>query len=292
MPINFSVPHGACDCHIHIIPDAELFPFSPQRGYTPPGASLKQLLAMHKQVGIERFVIVSPSVYGTDNRVTLDILRRLPRHVRGVAVIDEKTSESELDDMHRLGVRGVRINMEVNREADPAPFLEKLEETARRIERLGWHIQANIRLSVIEAAQDRLAALPVMLVVDHFGHLRANLGLQQPGMQALLELLRAGRSYVKLSAVYQASSEADYSDMLPYARACIEANLQRVLWGSNWPHPDLRTIKERPAETVTPYRVVDNEAVFRLLPAWTAGDPAVLQALLVDNPARLYDFES
>jgi predicted TIM-barrel fold metal-dependent hydrolase len=289
MPVNFSVPHGACDCHVHVFPDSDLYAYASDRSYTPPAATLKQLLAMHKKLGIQRLVIVSPSVYGADNSVTLDVLRKLPMQARGVAVIDDSVSDAQLDQMAQAGVRGVRINMEVKGQADPAPFLAKLEATAERIARLGWHIQANIRLSVIDALADRLAALPVMLVVDHFGHPHADLGLEQPGMSALLALLESGRSYVKLSAVYQGSSRADYSDMTPFAKACINANVHRVLWGSNWPHPDLRHTADRAPSEITPYRVVDNEAIFSLIPRWTS-DPNVVGALLVDNPARLYGF--
>jgi predicted TIM-barrel fold metal-dependent hydrolase len=289
MPVNFSVPHGACDCHVHVFPAPELHAYAPDRSYTPPVASLKQLQAMHKRLGIQRFVIVSPSVYGTDNSVTLEVLRKLPMQARGVAVIDDHVSDAQLDELARAGVRGVRINREVTGQADPAPFLEKLEATAARIARLGWHIQANIRLSVIDALADRLAGLPVMLVVDHFGHPHAELGVKQPGMGALLDLIKSGRSYVKLSSVYQGSAKSDYSDMTPFAQACIEANVHRVLWGSNWPHPDLRHTADRSASEITPYRVVDNEAIFSLIPRWTS-DPNVVEALLVNNPARIYGF--
>lgn len=290
MSIDFRAPRGACDCHIHVIPDSAQYPFAAGRSYTPPLATLAQLQAMHRQLGIERFVIITPSIYGVDNRVTVDTLRQLPAQARGVAVIDETVPDAELERMAQAGVRGVRFNMEVHRQADPFVFLRKLDATAERIKHLGWHIQANVRLSVIEALADRLAALPVMLVIDHFGHPRTDLGVDQPGMGALLDLLRSGRSYVKLSAVYISSAAADYADLTPFAQACIEANTERVLWASNWPHPDLRHTAERSPFDITPYRVVDNEQIFNLLPQWTT-DPTVQHAMLVDNPARLYGFD-
>jgi len=288
--VPLRAPAGACDCHIHIIPPPSQFPFSPDRSYTPQTALLADLVNMHQRIGIERFVIVTPSTYGTDNAVTLAVIQEhgLAR-TRGVAVIDMGISDAELERLHQGGVRGIRINMEVRKEADPQVGMQRLREAATRIAGLGWHIQANVRLSVIEALADDLAALPVTLVFDHYGHARAELGVTQPGFRQMLALLRGGRAYVKLSAPYQAGTAPEYPELAALAQACVEANRDRVLWGSNWPHPDLRAIPGYTVMEPRPYREVDDAAAFNFVARW-APDAALRQALFTDNHARLYDF--
>ncbi|HEY4373229.1 MAG TPA: amidohydrolase family protein [Burkholderiales bacterium] len=289
-PGRLRAPAGACDCHIHIIPPQAQHPFSPDRSYTPRTAVLADLNAMHGQVGIERLVIVTPSTYGTDNAVTLEVIREngLER-TRGVAVIDMDISDAGLQRLHAGGVRGIRINMEVRREADPAEGMRRLQAAATRIAGSGWHIQANVRLSVIQALADELAALPVQLVFDHYGHARGAEGIAQPGFAEMLALLRDGRAYVKLSAPYQAGSAPQYPELVALAQACIAANRERVLWGSNWPHPDLRPIPGYTVHEPRPYREVDDAAAFDFVARY-APDTATRQALFTDNPARLYGF--
>lgn len=283
-------PAGACDCHIHIVPPQSQYPFSPDRSYTPRTALLSDLKRMHGRIGIERFVIVTPSTYGTDNQVTLDVIAEHGvASTRGVAVIDMGISDAGLERLHQGGVRGIRINMEVRKETDPQVGMQRLREAAKRIAGLGWHIQANVRLSVIQALADDLAALPVILVFDHYGHAKGELGVIQQGFRDMLELLRSGRAYVKLSAPYQAGTAPEYHDLTALALACVEANRERVLWGSNWPHPDLRPIPGYTGQDPRPYREVDDDAAFNFVARW-APDAALRQALFTDNPARLYDF--
>lgn len=289
-PAHFDMPAGACDCHIHVIPDASEFPFTLERSYTPGPACLDDLQAMHRRLGIERFVIVTPSVYGADNAVTMKVLAQACLNVaRGVAVIDENTTDAEMASMSRQGVCGVRINMEVRGDDDPAEFIKRARATALRIQPLGWHLQANIKLSVIASLTDQLTDLPVMLVVDHFAHARGAAGIHQPGFSSLLKMLRTGKAYVKLSAPYLGGTPPGYADMVPLAQACLDANPERVLWGSNWPHPDTRQLAGHSPFDVSPYQKIDDAAMFGLL-ANRVFQGTSRKQVLVDNPARLYGF--
>ncbi|MGH7094221.1 MAG: ROK family protein, partial [Stellaceae bacterium] len=236
--VNFTVPRGACDCHVHVFGDPAQFPFAAVRGYTPPPASADELRKLHRALRISRVVIVQPSVYGTDNSCTLDGMRRLGARARGVAVIDAATSKTALDEMHRAGIRGVRVNLATAGESDPAQARRDLTEAVARVAPLGWHVQVYTELSVIAALQDELARLPVPVVIDHFGGATAAGGVAQPGFAALLTLVKAGHAYVKVSAAYRSSDKAPaYDDVAPLARALIAANSDRIVWGSDWPHP-------------------------------------------------------
>jgi predicted TIM-barrel fold metal-dependent hydrolase len=287
---SFELPPGACDCHTHVFGDPRSFPFAARRTYTPPEASDTELSALLDALHVERVVIVQPSVYGTDNRCTIEGMRRLGNRARGVAVIDEHTGESELDAMARVGVRGIRVNLETAGETDAGAARERLAVTARRIAPRGWHVQIYTRLSVIGALADTIAALPVPVVVDHFGSARGELGPAQPGFDALLALVRGGNVYVKLSGSYRCSARAPgFPDMAPLARALIEAGPDRMVWGSDWPHP-AHGPAGRPVEDVTPFYAIDDGAILNQLPLW-ARDPGLRRKILVDNPARLYGFQ-
>ena len=282
---SFAVPPNACDCHVHVIGDPGRYPMVPERTYTPPQASAEALLALQLALHLERVVVVQPSIYGTDNRCTLDAVRELGPRARGVAVIDDNVSDRALDAMQRAGVRGVRLNLETGGQADPAAARAQFWAAGARISGRDWHIQCYTRLSVIEALKDELGALPVPVVFDHFGGAQAEGG--QPGFAALLQLVRAGIVYVKISAVYRISKQPGYADAAPLARALIEARPDRILWGSDWPHT--HRVPGRGIEDVTPFSPIDDGLTLNLLAAW-APDPAVRRQILVDNPARLYQF--
>ena len=219
--VSFAVPAGACDCHVHVFGRAARFPFAARRGYTPPPASAAQLLALQEALNLSRVVIVQPSVYGSDNSCTLDGMRRLGPRARGVAVIDEATSNAALDEMHRAGIRGVRVNLATAGESDPAQARRNLAAAVARVAPLGWHVQVYTELSVIAALQDDVARLGVPIVFDHFGGAQAQAagGTGQPGFAALLALVKAGHAYVKVSAAYRSSNKAPaYDDVAPLAR--------------------------------------------------------------------------
>ena len=238
-PVNFDVPAGACDCHTHIHGDPEKFPFFTGRVYTPEPASPEEMAALHKALHIERVVIVTPSVYGPDNSATLFGIKARGATARGVAVIDDKTPEGDLDAMNQAGIRGIRLNLATGGVSDPAIGRPRFQAAVDRIKNRNWHIQMFTGLGMISGIKDLVAASPVPVVFDHFGGAVAKLGAGQPGFADMLELVRAGKAYVKISGAYRASSLApDYADVVPLARALITANSDRILWGSDWPHPD------------------------------------------------------
>jgi predicted TIM-barrel fold metal-dependent hydrolase len=282
----FAVPSGACDCHVHIFgPDAK-FPLSPKRLYTPGPASIEDLLAMHRALHIERVVVVHPSPYGADNAVTVDAVRKLGKRARGVAVIDDTTTDAMLADMHDAGIRGVRVNLESYGESDPAVAGKHLQQAAERVARLGWHVQTYTNLGILAALTDIIFKLPTMLVVDHFGRPKASLGTDQPGFAEFLALLRSGKVYVKISAPYRISQAPHYTDASAIARAMIAANPDRIVWGTDWPHPG--AAKRDPA-VIEPFRPEDDGQALNRLAEWTQS-ASELKKILVDNPARLYQF--
>ena len=286
-PVNFKVPPGACDCHVHIFGDPQRFPFAPARTYTPETATVDELRNVHRALHLDRVVIIQASVYGTDNSCTLDAIKQLGPRARGIAVIDEKTSSAELDRMHRSGIRGVRINLGTAGQDDPAFARERLQKALRQINGRSWHIQMYVGLPVVAAIEKQLTATTVPIVFDHFGSAKAVLGVQQPGMASLLRLLQTGKAYVKISGAYRASSAPDYQDAGPLAKVFVAANPERVLWGSDWPHPDTATGRQ-PTE-VSPLLPIDDGRMLNLLATWIP-NVEKRKMILVDNPAKLYGF--
>jgi predicted TIM-barrel fold metal-dependent hydrolase len=289
-PVNFDVPAGACDTHTHVFGDPQRFPFAAVRAYTPETASVEEMRALHSALHTDRVVVVHPSVYGTDNSCTLDGMKQLGSIARGIAVIDEKTPESALDEMDRVGMRGIRVNLETTGQSDPVVARQRFQEAVDRIKRRSkWHIQVYTRLSVIEGIKEQVMAAPMPVVFDHFGGAQAALGVSQPGFDTLLNLVQTGKAYVKISAPYRSSTHPpDYADVAPLAKALIGANPQRILWGSDWPHP-ASPVAHRPVTEITPLWQVDDGRILNQLPAW-APDAALRNTILVTNPAKLYGF--
>jgi predicted TIM-barrel fold metal-dependent hydrolase len=288
-PVNFDGPAGACDCHTHIHGDPAQFPFFAGRTYTPEMALPEEMAALHKALHMQRVVIVTPSVYGTDNAATLYGMRARGADARGVAVIDDQTPESALDAMDKAGVRGIRLNLATSGVTDPAVGRQRFQSAAERVKGRHWHVQMNTNLAMISALKDLVSASPVPVVFDHFGGARAELGLDQPGFADLVDLVRSGKAYVKISAAYRVSKlEPDYPDVVPLAQALIAANPDRVVWGTDWPHPTGTPPGGKPTD-VTPLLQIDDGRLLNQLPVW-APDAALRHKILVDNPARLYGF--
>ncbi|MEY9122434.1 putative TIM-barrel fold metal-dependent hydrolase [Bradyrhizobium yuanmingense] len=289
-PINFDVPAHACDCHTHIHGDVEKFPFFTGRVYTPEPASPEEMAALHKALHIERVVIVTPSVYGTDNSSTLFGMKARGATARGVAVIDDKTPESALDTMHQDGFRGIRLNLATGGVNDPNVGRPRFTAAVERMKARGWHVQLYTTLAMISAIKDLVETAPVPVVFDHFGGLEASLGLEQPGFSDLVALVKSGKAYVKISGAYRSSKLApDYQDMVPYARALIAANADRIVWGTDWPHPDSSRVEGRKPTDIAPLYQIDDGRLLNQLPVW-APNAEVRKKILVDNPARLYGF--
>lgn len=287
-PVNFDVPAGASDCHVHVFGDPQRFPLSPSRTYTPESASVEEMRVLHRALHTDRVVVVNPSVYGTDNSCTLDAVNQLGSSARAIAVIDDKTPETALDEMDRSGVRGIRINLETSGLTDPALARQRFQAGVARIKgRKNWHIQLYARPSLIETMADLIKGAPMPVVFDHFGGAKAALGLTQPGFQTLLKLLGSGVAYVKISGAYRSSTRApDYPDVAPIARALIAENPQRILWGTDWPHPS--QVPGRKTE-ISPLLQIDDGRLFNHLAVW-APEASLRRKILVENPAGLYGF--
>jgi len=282
--VNFAVPAGACDCHTHIHGDPARFPWFAGRTYTPEMAPPEEMAALHAWLGIQRVVIVTPSVYGADNSATIYGMAARGKDARGVAVIDDTTTDAELDRLVSLGFKGIRLNLSTSGINDPKVATERFLRAAARVKSRNWHIQLNTTLPVIAAMKDTLAASPVMLVFDHFGNANEEQGVGQPGFADLVSLVKSGKAYVKISVT--AGPRENYGYFVPLAQMLISANVDRILWGTNWPHPNS---VGGSTSKVTPLWQVDDGLVFNLLPTW-APDAAVRKNILVDNPARLYEF--
>lgn len=292
--VDFAVPRGGCDCHVHVFGDPARFPYAGRRVYTPQQASVDDLLQLQQHLHLDRVVIVQPSVYGADNSCTIDGIKRLGARARGVAVIDKATSRTALEEMAGSGIRGVRLNLETNTEGkfEPSAAIAVLDGVAEQIRGLNWHVQFFTRLAVVMALKDHLTQVPFPVVFDHFGGAQAAAGVSQPGFDALLALVKSGRAYVKISGAYRASGKApDFLDATPLAQALVAANPDRIVWGSDWPHPDSDTGRRKPLSEITPPLPIDDGLVFNQLATWVP-DAATRKKILVDNPARLYGYES
>jgi len=240
---------------------------------------------------LKRVVIVTPSVYGPDNAATLYGMKARGKNARGVAVIDKRTASCELEAMQDAGVVGIRVNLNTGgANNDPTIGRARLEEAIKRVRDLKWHVQVYTNLTTIQSIKDLVTGSPVPVVFDHFGGARANLGIDQPGFKDLLDLVRAGKAYVKISGAYRSSSAApDYADIMPLAKALIAANDERILWGSDWPHPNSSPPKERPVTETTPLYQVDDGLLMNQLARWAPG-AATRTKILVENPEELYGF--
>ena len=281
------VREGACDCHVHIVGPAVHYPMSQARAYTPPEASTADLLARRQRLGLARNVLIQPSFYGIDNRCMLAAMAQLGDTARGIAVVAPDIDTEELGKLDAQGVRGIRLNLETREDRDQKTAATALDEMAKRIRPLGWHIQIYAALPVIAALADPIAALPVDVVIDHFGLAQAKDGVDQPGFSALLELVGAHKAHVKLSAPYRVSQAQGYKDVAPIAGALITAGPDRMLWGSDWPHTD--RVPGRGALELHPFRTIDDSLALALLKEW-CGDETTMRTILAETPARLYRF--
>ncbi|MBM4074677.1 MAG: hydrolase [Planctomycetes bacterium] len=285
-----SIPADACDCHVHIHGDPNQFPFYSGRTYTPEVALPETLKNLHESIGVSRVVIVTPSVYGTDNSSTLYGIREFGPRARGVAVIGDATTEEELDHYQASGISGIRLNLGTAGITDVDEATRRLKSAIHRVDRRGWHVQIFTTLDVLSGLKNVIADAEIPIVIDHFGGAIAELGTTQKGFDDLLDLLRTGRCYVKISAAYRISKRTpDYSDVQPLVRELIAARSDRVLWGTDWPHPNAVTPSDRQPTETTPHLSIDDRHLFHLLMNWIP-DAQTREQVLVSNPARLYGF--
>jgi predicted TIM-barrel fold metal-dependent hydrolase len=262
---------------------------APERLYTPDYAPVDDLARHLKVLHLDRVVIVTPSPYGTDNRSTLYAIQRLGKRARGIAVVPENVKHSELEELHRQGMRGVRLNVETGGASDAKLLIGMLTKAAETVAPLHWHVQIYTNLAMIDALRDVIPTLPVPVVFDHFGRLEARKGLQQPGLPTLLDLMKSGKVYVLLSAPYRISELEGYSDAKTYVEAMVSANPERVLWGSDWPHTIPAPGQKRTREGIERFRREDDGLALNRMARWVP-QPEHLKKLLAENPGRLYFF--
>ena len=269
---KLKAPANACDCHMHIY-DAK-YPTDPKATLKPADALVADYKMLQKRIGTSRNVVVTPSTYGTDNRVTLDAIAQIGPTARGVAVVDATVTDAELKRLNGLGIRGIRFNL-VQAGATTAEMIEPL---SRRVNDLGWHIQIHMKGEQIAGIEDLLLRVPSPIVFDHLGRLAQPNALDNPGFKTISKLIDKGRTWVKLSGAYQDTKVGPptYSDTVAVARAYIKAAPERMVWASDWPHP---TEKDKP----------DDAVLFDLLTEW-APEEEMRTRILVQNPATLYGF--
>ncbi|WP_197424789.1 amidohydrolase [Bordetella sp. N] len=289
------IPPGACDCHVHIFGPFDRYPLAADRVFMPGVASTDDLLALHAALGVDRVVVVQASPQGTDNRCMTDALRTLNdagHAARGVAVLAPDISRAELRALHDAGVRGARVNLQSYGQQDPQVARDALARTAAQVADLGWHVQIYSNLSVISAMARTLASCPVPVVIDHFALASAMLGPRQPGLDILLQAIADGNIYVKLSAPYRLTTWEDGrppSAAHDIGRAFIDTRLDRMLWGTDWPHTGGWPGKPRLVDSSEPLHPIDDGLQLGAFCGWV--NEREKQAVLVDNPARLYQFE-
>ena len=288
--VSFAVPPGATDCAVHVYDDTSRHPYWEGRTYSPEPATVPELKQVMRALNVDRVVVVQASSYGLDNSCVVDSIRELGSGARGVATIDDKTTEAALDDLHRGGIRGIRLSLGNQGAADPAGLRQRLKSMAERMKnRKGWSMLISGSAATFEVVRDELAAVTTPIVIDHFGEPRVADGVAQPGFVTVLNLVKSGRAYVNLSNADILSARPDLSDVTPYAKALIAANPQRVVWGTAWPHPSAGAVPGRKPTDIAIHRQVDDGRVMNMLPVW-APDATTRKLILVDNAARLYDF--
>jgi predicted TIM-barrel fold metal-dependent hydrolase len=268
------LPRLSCDSHHHIFGPYAQYPMQTERSYTPPEATLADYRRMCQTLGIERSVLVHPSIYGTDLRSLTGILGQCGDWMRGVAVVDASVDDKTLALLDRAGVRGVRFNV-LFKGGTP---LAQARAIGARVARLGWHVQLLIDLAAHPSFYEDWRDFPATIVVDHMGHMSASHGVDAPGFQGMLRLLAEGRCWVKLSGTYRTSGLAHpYADTLPFVQALVNTNPEQLVWGTDWPHPAVQLMP-------------NDGDLADLVPLWLA-DAELRQQVLVRNPARLYGFD-
>ena len=273
---SFTMPANACDAHCHVFGPGNVFPYAPDRSYTPPDAPKEMLDALHNTLGISRAVIVQASCHGTDNRATLDAIKWSKGRWSGVAIVDETFTEKDYAALHDGGIRGVRFNFV--KHLGGVPDMNVFRRVLDIITPMGWHLVLHLDAQNILEFNDMLHGLKLPFIIDHMGRVKAAAGLDQPPFTALLELMKHENAWVKVCGSERVSSSGPpLTDSAPFAAALIAAAPERTLWGTDFPHPNVG--KHMP----------NDASLVELIPLF-APDPATQRRLLVENPERLYDF--
>ena len=273
---KLKLPPGSCDAHFHLFGPQATFPFAEKRAYTPADAPKDVLIDRHMFLGIERGIVVQSAAHGFDNAAAADLLADKKGSYFGVALVPTSVDMSELKKLDTQGFRGVRFNYV--KHLGGGPPLAEVMKLAAKLASLGWHLQLHLESSMILQMTTELKFSPVPVVIDHMGRPDASRGLDQPGFGHLLKLMEDKRFWVKVSGLERASRQGPpYADAAPFARKLVGDFGDRVVWGSDWPHPNLEAIP-------------DDGLLVDLIVEYA--NEAQRQALLVDNPQRLYKFAS
>jgi len=272
------MPPLACDAHCHVFGPAAAFPYAPDRAYTPPDAPKERLSALHQILGIQRAVIVQASCHGTDNRAMLDAIATSGGRYRGIAIVDASFTENAYAALHEGGIRGVRFNFV--KHLGGMPDMRVFKHVLQRIQPLGWHLVVHLDAADIAELSGVLRALSVPFVIDHMGRVKADAGLEQGPFRALLDLMRLDNCWVKVCGAERVSTAGPpFVDAIPFAQALVNAAPDRVLWGTDWPHPNVG-------------RHMPNDGDLVDLVPLIAPDEALRRKLLIHNPASLYGWGS
>jgi predicted TIM-barrel fold metal-dependent hydrolase len=273
--LKFTPPPLACDAHCHVFGPAAKFPYDPKAAYVPADAPFEELQKLHLRLGLQRAVIVHASCHGADMRVTLDAIARSGGRYRGTAIIDSSVSEKDFQRMHEGGIRAVRFNFV--RHLGGRPNRDFFQKTVQKLQFFGWHLILHLDAQDLVELEDVFRKLPVPFVIDHMGRVKAADGLEQPPFKTLLGFLKSENAWVKICGAERVSSKGPpFADAVPFGRALVEAAPDRVLWGTDWPHPNVKWMP-------------DDAALVDLFPLM-APEPALQRKILVENPARLYGF--
>lgn len=282
---KFIPPANSCDTHFHVFGPPERFPFVSTHEYTPPAAPLEHYLKMIALVGIQRAVVVQPSVHGLDNSATLDAIKNSAGKFRGVGRINDKPLKEELQRLHDGGIRGVRFNLLDRPRGNVS--LDVLDRCVENIAWLGWSVDLHIDMKNLIEQERRIRKMPIPVVIDHIARVKPAEGLSQPGFQLLLDLAALNHVWVKVSGADKICNTKVHSyfglpfvEVVPYARAVIAVAPDRIIWGTDWPHSN----NFAPGHTPNDGDLVDLLAEF-------APDPGLQKKILVDNPAALYGFK-
>ena len=273
------LPRHSCDTHAHVMGPKARHAYSPARIYTPPDCLLNDYLHMLDILGVERAVLVQPSVYGTDNSAMLDAMKAANGRLRGVAVVADDVSDAELQNLNDAGVRGVRVNIVDVKDRKPGTLpMKSLTQLAKRIAPLGWHMEFLMHADEFPDLDRQFADFPVDIVLGHLGYMTPGAPLEHPGFQALLRLMQSGKAWVKLTGPYRiTAAPLPYPGTAAFAKALLEANRERVLWGTDWPHVMLKG------------SMPNDGALADVLFDWIP-DPMLRQQVLARNPEKLYGF--
>ena len=273
---DFKAPPGSCDTHCHVFGPGNQFPYADTRRYTPPDAPKEKLRELHDTLGIERAVIVQASCHGTDNAAMLDAIASSDGRYRGVCNADDSFTASQFAELHAGGIRGVRFNFV--RHLGGAPDLDKMRVIISKVAHLPWHVELHFDAKDLLAYETLLDEMPLPVVIDHMGRVPVGDGLDQAPFQSLLSLVREREDlWVKVSGAERISAAGPpFKDAVPFACACIEAAPDRVIWGTDWPHPNVKLMP-------------NDGDLLELIPQM-APTFDLQQQLLVDNPARLFGF--